>query len=815
MTTSPHTTHRETTIDALRGLAVIGMIVAHAIFFLHDGTSGILQGLERLANITVLTIFLFVSGVSASKLLDTYAHTPLINRLRRTIAYAGIVYLAYIITAVVGIFTSTPLNHPQEIINRIYLTATFISPPNFMEYMPLFMFLPVFTFLFQRVLRRLRTSLVYTLIVSAGLYASGVLLYPLGFGYPLTTIKELFAGGQTLLRFPILFYTPVFLFGLWWEHRMQNQNDRSIQRIHIGFMTTVIILTIGSIILSQIFSIPMLSPDTRWPPSVAFLLSGISAATICAFFLAALPVNSSTKGIYRFMAYVGRDSLDLWATHLILLFAYHALVKTQFGDSIEVLLLTSLVIIASTFISSISLTNRISFSRFGPLAFAPREAKRFRKRYIALVAVLSLLLLISLAGHPAATPYGTKLPEAALSMYDQLENVGITLTSKRLWHIRTGPKATPVQLTVRIANTVTNKPLNINPNSITITVGNTSMSLRPKKVSGATLLYEIPASAVPAGRYSVSALASTGFTRIRSNTVDVIISEPVYVAWTFDWEGWDAPDNALLSIDSFAETFGDIPFTHFVNPRTFMSEDVPQNRRDSIRQYLLQRASLGDEIALHLHMHYDLVEAAGVTPRKTRHWGLRSAEGYDVPTSEYTTDEFKKIVTYAQSLMRQQGFPPVSGFRAGGWFLTSPQLTSLAGLGFSYDSSGRDKPETGAFAAIPWRLTAGAQPYYPESDNQNVPASAGGSILEIPNNGTTTYEGTATQLQNRARVVYAGGILTSPGILVFVSHPQFAPREFRKIPEVLSVLHEQSHVKDAGAVIFSSVNTIYTVWKSF
>ncbi len=62
--------------------------------------------------------------------------------------------------------------------------------------------------------------------------------------------------------------------------------------------------------------------------------------------------------------------------------------------------------------------------------------------------------------------------------------------------------------------------------------------------------------------------------------------------------------------------------------------------------------------------------------------------------------------------------------------------------------------------------------------------------------------------------MYMEGILDSPKSLVFVSHPQFASKEFIKIPEVLSTLNTISEQQDSGPVIFTTVSDIYSAWKS-
>lgn len=443
-------------------------------------------------------------------------------------------------------------------------------------------------------------------------------------------------------------------------------------------------------------------------------------------------------------------------------------------------------------------------ARVGPVAFAPSESRRMRKRYGVMVAVIGIMLTWSFAQPPTASPYGDIMSTPAISVYDRLPaDVTAELTADKTWFVRSGPRIDPIRLTLRAFDSTTNRPLKINPSSVTLTVGQTTISTPRVRLEGNQVMYEISPTTVSAGTFEVFATIRGEQHSVTTTSIKIMISEPLMVAWTFDWEGWDAPDEALSAIDELRSIGAATSFTHFINPRMFLSGVMPPDRREILTEYLKRRNSAGDELALHLHMHYDLVKAAGVTPRTSPHWGLRSNEGYDVPTSVYPTDEFRAVTTFALALFDAQGLPRPVGFRAGGWFVSRDQLLALDALGFSYDSSGRDRPTTGAFRTIPWDLPQGAQPY-------TLP----NGVLEIPTNGTTTYEASVQELLRRATLVYNGGILTRPKALVFVSHPQFSNREFAKIPAVLNALREQSIAVDKGPVVFATMSEVYALWKS-
>lgn len=235
----------------------------------------------------------------------------------------------------------------------------------------------------------------------------------------------------------------------------------------------------------------------------------------------------------------------------------------------------------------------------------------------------------------------------------------------------------------------------------------------------------------------------------------------------------------------------------------FLPDVLTPGRRATLTEFLQKRQAGGDEIALHIHMQFDLVRAAGLVPRTTHPWGLLTSEGYDVPMTEYTPEEFRRILIYAKNLTIASGMPVPRGFRAGGWFMSQDFLKILSEEHFAYDSSGRDRPAIGPFHTTPWDLPVGAQPYIP---------TTAPNLLEIPDDGISTSELTSQEFIDRAHNLYPGGILTTPKTFVVISHPQFAVQEFPRIPQVLTTLTDESYNKDAGPVVFVTISDIYNLW---
>jgi hypothetical protein len=802
----PHSSHiRDDLIDALRGLAVLAMILAHGIYFLHGGTLSAVNTVERTLNVITLTLFIFVSGIAASRFITKYAHIPRHGKILKAVRYVSVIYLAYASVTVSAALCMNPLPSDTLLTDRLRNALLLLSPFNFTEYMTLFMILPFITVLFEKFLKKIQSSTVVLGLAMLFVYALGVSLYPLNGAGVLTPLKEMIAGGQSTLRFPLLFYLPVFFLGLWWDTHAR-------MRVVLAFT----VVSVALYFLSFIVYIPLLSLPVRWPPSVEFLLTGCSVSMMVYFMLKILPNIHLVRNGYRVLVYIGKDALDYWITHLVLLLFYARYIGTRFNNPVLLLISLSALYILTITISSLAITNTVSFAKLGPVALAPLYARRLRKRYILMILVSCVFLGSTLLHVQSNTLYGETLPAVSFGLLNKFGSItSVTALTDRMWYSKRLPEYADISVSVTAKNSF-NLNAYVDPGFLEIYSEDTIIKPSSKTVSANGVTAVIQASQFSPGSHAIRAVLSVNGNARSSPPVRIYITEPLLIAWTFDWEGWEVAPHVINSIQSLRSSQPDMVFTHFVNPRTFLDGVMTDVKRNEILSFLRQSQSKHDEIALHLHMQYDLVRAAGIEPVTTGHWGLRSEEGYDVPATAYSTDEFRTILTFANKVMADNGFSGIKGFRSGGWYITPGQLNVLPGLGFVYDSSGRDKPATGSFSRIPWTLPPGAQPYHLDPVDQNNRTFAGSSaILEIPDNIGATSELSADEMINRISNLYDGGILTEPKALVFVSHPQFAAAEFSKIPVVLDELNKQSFARDEGPVRFVTTGDIYTLWTSY
>jgi uncharacterized membrane protein len=812
----PPLRHRNQTIDLIRGMAVLFMILAHAIYFFHTDTDPVLRIIERSANTVVFSLFLFVSGASAAFWSVSHGDTRAVKR-RRILRHAGILYGSYAAVAAVGILTETPVVSGAVLPQRLLSALIFATPPSFTEF-----FLPLtvisFSLLAAGTYAAVGKRLTAVLLVSAVCYAAAVWLYPLSLPFPWREIKAVFAGDAGLLRFPVLSYLVLFLTGIWWGLRQWRKRTEFLTAIpEIGIAMTSAAVALAGILITRQWDVPLLDPLNRWPPSVGFLAIGMATAMLGTILVPAVSRVRFLTLPFAVINYFGRDALDLWISSTVLLFLYRRFVGTTVADPATVIGMSLLLLILSAAVASVNAGPAGSVFRLRPIGLSGHERSRLKKRYIAFAAALCAVTLWQINSTPAAPTLGGTMREPPLTVRRKLpETAVLDVRPNRRWVVNSGPVMPPLIVSVAIRDTATGKTIPIAvQDTVALVRGNDRLPAETSRNQDGSVRITLSAGTLPAGTLQLHATLTNGFLALASTPFPVTVSAPLYIAWTFDWEGWDVSDAVMAQMETLSERYGQIPFTHFVSPRTFLEPAVPPVRQRAITTFLRnRRTAAGDEIALHLHMHFDLVEAAGVTPRKTNAWGYRSAEGYDIPTTEYTKEEFAQILAWSLSRMRDTGLPMPQGYRAGGWFADSRILETIANAGLSYDASGRQRPSSGAFKTTPWDLPAGAQPYFPSAANQNTTGPDRLPILEIPDNALSTFESSPETIISALAAVYPGGVLSSPRVLSGVSHPQMADREFAKLPSVFAAVDGMSLAADKGPAVFTTMAAIRDAWVS-
>ncbi|HEC65965.1 MAG TPA: DUF2334 domain-containing protein, partial [bacterium] len=322
---------------------------------------------------------------------------------------------------------------------------------------------------------------------------------------------------------------------------------------------------------------------------------------------------------------------------------------------------------------------------------------------------------------------------------------------------------------------------------------------------------------LPAGTYNIQASATmiNSALQIKSRKVKFYVSYPLLVTWTQDWEGFDVSEQYLSDMERISSEHS-LPITHFFNPRIYIAGDLSAQRKQRMTSWILDRQNKGDEIALHLHMHYDLVSATGVDVRTQPSWGGRE-NGHDVLTSAYSYQEMKQILTWSKQQFQQNGLGTPTSFRAGGWFANLDTLSALQDTGFLLDSSGRTAYSWGPNQEQGfWQLGSTTRPYKPSSHNQNTSTPAPTlSIWEFPNNGSDSWSYKTEDLIQRFNDNYRGGPLSEKQVITYLSHPHWFNTDKPKIEQTFNYIDQFTYSRDSGPVKYVTLEQARITWEKY
>ncbi|MEP7103974.1 MAG: acyltransferase family protein [Candidatus Dojkabacteria bacterium] len=304
------------------------------------------------------------------------------------------------------------------------------------------------------------------------------------------------------------------------------------------------------------------------------------------------------------------------------------------------------------------------------------------------------------------------------------------------------------------------------------------------------------------------------------------ITYPMYVTWSFDWDGWDASDYDLYKINDVANRYT-IPVTQLFNPRIYVADQFSANgfigrvsteRATYLTNWVLNRHNqFGDEIGMHLHMFSDMVTEAGVSPRPGRVVGAMYG---DAMTSDFTETELEKIMNWGFGKFEEHGLPRPITYRAGGWFASPQVLQAAQNTGFLIDSSGRTggtiNPTSAYSTQVPWNLLSTTWPYKPNVNDMNRWDGDRTSIFEFPDNGADSYWFTAEQLINRFQdnmKITTNGVLMHPQVLTYLTHPHwFTIIDEPKVRNLFDYVSQFKYNDNSGPVIFTTLEKAYQDW---
>jgi len=314
----------------------------------------------------------------------------------------------------------------------------------------------------------------------------------------------------------------------------------------------------------------------------------------------------------------------------------------------------------------------------------------------------------------------------------------------------------------------------------------------------------IPIDSLENGEYRLIVQANV-CTETISKSFSFNVSDPVYVVWSIDWEGFDVKNEYLDEMSRISETYS-VPMTHFFNPYIYIY--LSPSRARYLTDWVLNREN--ESIGLHLHMYNKLIEASGVTVNNNPAWGSPTGNGHDTPNSNYSYDDYKKIIEWALIQYEKYGLNKPVMYRAGGWYIDEENILVLKNLGFEIESSGRTYYKHGSNNLEGhWNLKETTQPYQMNSNDQNITNNPNINIWEYPNNGGDSWAYTSDKLIFTFQSNYNGGIAQDTRVVTYISHPHWFNKEGMKIEEAFKYISQYSYSNDNGPVIFITLDKVH------
>lgn len=277
--------------------------------------------------------FVFAYGIGYGKqfirkgLLDTSS----------TLKRLGALLLGYYFVAVwLSSFWAGRFLNIKEVLRIIF----FIELPSYTEFLPTFVFFGVILLIIQKPLQSLLKRPI--LSVSAGIliYGAATYLFSLNWSFPAGNIlKGLLVGYGNLNRWGILSYFPVFLWGITWGSRF-DPADRA-GKIKLGLLAAGIIgffVLRGAGVTSE-----------RWPPSVPYLLWGLSYSL---GILTLWPVLAKIKYLVSAGVFMGKNAFDFFIWHTVIIITSVAvLIPYRSFDEVGTLVALGIVLAVNSLIA--------------------------------------------------------------------------------------------------------------------------------------------------------------------------------------------------------------------------------------------------------------------------------------------------------------------------------------------------------------------------------------------------------------------------------------------------------------------------------
>lgn len=812
-------------VDLLRGVFIFIIILAHSIFFFHSGINALLTGINSLANTISFTGLLFISGITA---YIAYVHErhPTRSVISRVSKRIFIYLIGYYILAILGqtILEGWSTQAAIEILLFFRLVP-------FTEFIIAFIIFGLLKIPLRQLYQKIAHSWIWILAFGIGLFIVGSYLSQISIPYLPLGWKAILVGQQGWYSFPVFQYFIVYLLGMIVGYHFYAGETKRYMYKELGVLAATGGLITGiSYTASAYLNLNHSDIFQRFPPTLPFLMAGIAIVALALFALLHHHFLRRISWWRTFFLILGQNAYALFFTHTFLMFLFVASPLPPVNSTILVIILWLISLLAAVYLARIlpinlkfelSLVdwcdcqfhpcphgeefhqqqlsrNLAAFTKISDIFSLPIGRRKIRLLHPRHLVVAGIILLFVVA------PLG--LAEDNQIIRTSLENsTGIT---NRTWFLTAYPHQ-QLEYFIKLPEDI------ILQRRATVLYQIDDYDLQPMNQENELWKATIDVSSMSLGKHQVKTVVQIGGNEIATQPSSFNISDPVYVTWTIDWEGYDANQSYLDALTTISEE-QQMPMTQLFNPRIYTAPDITPERVEYLTAWVKNRGQLyGEEIGLHLHMFPDFIQAAGLEVKTQPVWGGGFTEGYDILTTTYDSQEMYQILEFAKSMMNQHGFDQPRSYRAGAWFANTETLSALEQAEFLIDTSARTQYQFGT-NHIPgfWNVAITTQPYNPSTTDQNSYSPPPQfDILEIPNNGADSFAFTAEQMIDRFNQNYPGGVSHHLRQITYLSHPHwFNPSRQDAMRQVFTHINQYRFDTDHGPVIPTSLMGVYRAW---
>ncbi len=326
-------------LDIIRGFAVLTMIAAHTVAFLYDGNNNIPFLIQYFGDTVSFTIFLLVSGAATYIAYINISSKKWQIKKTRLLKRLIFLLLGYYIVAFISTIDKSTISNAGNQVTEILI---FKNIPGYTEFIIPFIAYGLLVLLFRETFKKLTKSPALVVIVAIISYVLGFFLYHTNTPRSIIAVKSILAGSEGLYRFPILQYLSIFLLGMLGGRYLQRARKFLNQSI-TNFLFIILTISMITIIIPQIAKLPYESPFQRWPPSIGFLIIGVTFAT--AFFVAINFLKQKLKKTFpgKVLNWWGVFAFNMYIFHLIILQIFNHIVNGNFKISNPYLILPAII----------------------------------------------------------------------------------------------------------------------------------------------------------------------------------------------------------------------------------------------------------------------------------------------------------------------------------------------------------------------------------------------------------------------------------------------------------------------------------------